>query len=182
MKKSSIFAAVSTPTKLDIYSDMDFLCPFDCLYLQRYKAVSNPMLAMSYIGRSFVGAKLGGETAFLILFTLIFHSTMPTKMKDYSGAKQSNAAVTPDCESVNPSEKQFDFSKLNEFFSDVMCPESCAKLLREIHSYYIESSIYALMDYAGMKPLSIAPPEDLQDQIYLLKQLIDLIKSVDKNL
>jgi hypothetical protein len=94
-KKSSIFAAVSMPTKLDIYSDMDFLCPFDCLYLQRYKAVSNPMLAMSYIGRSFVGAKSGGEAAFPLLYTLIFHSTMPTKMKDYSGAKHSNAPVTP---------------------------------------------------------------------------------------
>jgi hypothetical protein len=58
------------------------------------------MLAMSCIGRSFVGAKSGSETAFPFLYTLIFHSTMPTKMKDYSSAKHSNAAVTPDCESV----------------------------------------------------------------------------------
>jgi hypothetical protein len=40
-----------------------------------------------------------GAIAFLICITLIFHH-MTKRMKDYSGAKHSNALVTPDCESV----------------------------------------------------------------------------------
>jgi hypothetical protein len=82
MKNYSIFAAVSMPTKLNNYKKVEFLCPLDCLYLQRYKAVSNSVIPTSYISCGFVGAKSEGEAAFPILYTLIFHVSMPTKMKD----------------------------------------------------------------------------------------------------
>ena len=93
-KITRIFAAVSTPKKLILRSEVDFLCPFDNLYPQGYRAVSNPMLATSCVGRSFFGEKSGGGTAFYIFINLQFHSTMPKKMKIVAAAKHSNSRNT----------------------------------------------------------------------------------------
>jgi hypothetical protein len=182
MKKSRIFAAVSDQGTIYNISKRDFLCPLDCLYLQRYKAVSNLMIPASYVKSRFLGRKSGGEAAFPILINLIFHVSMTKEMKDYDTVNNSTRTVTPDCESVHRNEKQFDFSKFNEFFSDVIHPDEIIEELQEIQRYYIEASIYALMDCAGLKPLSIFPPENPQNQIYILERLINLIRSINKNL
>jgi hypothetical protein len=63
-KKRCTFAAVSGQGTIYNISKGDFLCPLDCLYLQRYKAVSNLMIPASYVKLRFLGRKSGGEAAF----------------------------------------------------------------------------------------------------------------------
>ena len=94
LEKYCIFASVSRPRKLNLSSGVDFLCPFERFYPQGYKAVLNPMLATSYSGCSFLGRKLGGKTAFLILLTYKFHSTMTKEMKSASKVNNSSRICT----------------------------------------------------------------------------------------
>jgi hypothetical protein len=123
-----------------------------------------------------------GEDSLLLCINFNFSSQMPKNEKDYSTAKHSTRTVTPDCESVNPCEKQYDFSKFNEFFTEYNFPDEVIECLGEIRTSYLETSMYVLMDYDGMKPLKMTPHEDIQNHVGLLSALINLIKSIDKKL
>jgi hypothetical protein len=93
-------------------------------------------------------------------------------------ANNGTRTVTPDCESVNPREKQYDFSEFNEYLTDVIYPDELVDDLQEIRNSYTELSLYALMECEGMNPGSYLPHEDIQNHIYHLSRLIELIKNL----
>jgi hypothetical protein len=105
---------------------------------------------------------------------------MTKRNEDYSTANNSNRNVTPDCESVNPCEKQYDFSKFNEYFTDVVHPCEFIEELQEIRKSYLEMSLYVLMDFDGMKPPKILPHEDAQNHVFYLSELINLAKTLQQ--
>jgi hypothetical protein len=81
-------------------------------------------------------------------------------------------------ESVNPKEKQYDFSAFNEYFTDVIYPDKIVDDLQEIRKSYTELSLYALMEYDDMKPYKQTPHEDIHRHICRLSELINLIKNL----
>ena len=100
-------------------------------------------------------------------------------MKDYSGAKHSNAHVTPDCESVNPKEKQFDFSAFNNYLTDVIHPEKLASGLEEFYQDYLTMALVIAMqsDYPVDYDLS-ERKIDRFNYLYNIKQFINLLKNL----
>jgi hypothetical protein len=99
-------------------------------------------------------------------------------MKDASKVNNSSPTSTPDCESVNSREKQFDFSAFSNYFTDVIHPDELIESLQEIRVYYLELSFYVLMDIDNMNPLKMLPHENVQRQIDHLAGLINLIKTL----
>ena len=103
---------------------------------------------------------------------------MPKTMKDYSGAKHSNAPVTPDCESVNAGGKSFDFSAFNKYLTKDVYPDELIEYLEDIRTSYLELSLHVLLEMEGMNPGRMLPHEDVQTHIYYLSSLINLIKTL----
>jgi hypothetical protein len=127
---------------------------------------------------SFVGAR-NWEANSLSLYTLIFHAQMPTKMKDYSGAKHSNATVTPDRESVKSSEKQYDFSELNDYFTTVTTPDELVSDLEALYTDYPKMALYiAIQENCPDGYLMTRSAADRLTYLYNLELLTDLLKQM----
>ena len=124
--KSDIFAAVSDQGTISNISKRGFLYPFDCLYLQRYRAVSNPMIPASYVKPRFLGRKLGGETAFFFLHTLVFHVSMTKEMKNANRANNSSRMRTPNgAKSVSYSTYLAEVNAKNEAYYFILSSGLC---------------------------------------------------------
>jgi hypothetical protein len=123
-------------------------------------------------------SEIGRRAAFPLLNALIFQVQMTREMKNYGGAKNSNAIVTPDCESVDRSVEGLDFSGFSDYLNRVIEPRDLAKYLREIREYYLEMALYVLLDYVGMDTGGGLPHEGIQDHVFHLSKLIDLFESL----
>jgi hypothetical protein len=99
--------------------------------------------------------------------------------KDASKVKYSSLAGAPDCESVN-GDKQFDFSKFNEFFNDEISPGEFIESLQELRVAHLELAVCAYDEYVNKKG-KMLPHEDIYDHVFCLAELIRLVKSIDKN-
>jgi hypothetical protein len=119
-----------------------------------------------------------GEGSLSPFIHFYFSPRMPKNEKDYSPANNSSRTVTPDCESVTRQEKQYDFSEFNNFFIDVIRPCMFAEWVEEIQKTYLNLSLYLLMDYAGMEQQKPFPHADIQNHIWCLSELINLIKKL----
>jgi hypothetical protein len=119
-----------------------------------------------------------GGTVFISAKTNNFLRDMLITEKIAAGGKNSISASTPDCESVDPREKQYDFSEFNEYLNYEVNPDELVDDLQEIRQFYTELSLYALMEYAGMKPYKQLPHGDIQNHIDSLSKLIELIKNL----
>jgi hypothetical protein len=106
-------------------------------------------------------------------------SSMTKRMKDYKGVKHSSAHVTPDCESVSLKEKQLDFSKFNDYFTDVISPHEAVCRLEELRTEYLRLSLHVLMKETFLDyRYSAYPSKDVEGFIGTLSGLIDLIKTL----
>jgi hypothetical protein len=98
--------------------------------------------------------------------------------KDCLPVNNSSLTSTPDCESVTHREKQFDFSKFNNYFNEAVPPDELVKGLQEIRAFYLELSLHALMARDGMKPVDISPHHDVLNHIDYLSELIEMVENL----
>jgi hypothetical protein len=164
MKNKNCIFAASIPQTIFLA----FVCV--AIFIATYSAVNAANIGYQFpvdccTAKSVIVCGRTGGDSLSFINTLIFHSQMPQTMKNASKVNNSTLTSTPDCESVTPKEKQFDFSKLNKYLTDVIYPSSVAEDLRAITISYLEMSLYTLMEFEGMRPLKMCPHEDVQDHI-----------------
>jgi hypothetical protein len=170
MKNFSITFAAFSDRNIFIrsISDSYFYGYLDAVYLKDTRLSIHGGLSLSS-DNLFLSER--GKIAFPLLNTLIFHSMTGT-MNNYSSTNNSNANVTPDCESVNLfDEKQYDFSKFNEFFTEITCPDELIPYLEEILIEYFDGVIYSVERNGFVH-------KDVHSHIFYLRVLIDLVKSL----
>jgi hypothetical protein len=108
-------------------------------------------------------------------------SSMLSRNKIARTVNNSSSTSTPDCESVASRENQLDFSKFNDYFTDEIHPCELIECLQEMRESYLNLSLHALMDYAGMKPGEAIPHEDVRHQAHILSRLISLVKELQQS-
>ncbi|MDR2816070.1 MAG: hypothetical protein LBB62_05140 [Proteiniphilum sp.] len=74
-------------------------------------------------------------------------------------------------------QKQYDFSEFNEFFNDIIWPYDFVDYLHEIRASYLQMSLCTSLSYIADNR-KILPPEEIDNHIFYLTQLIKLVKTL----
>ena len=105
-------------------------------------------------------------------------SFMQGTMKNVSKANNSILTNTSTHDTGNPTEKQYDFSKFQEYFSSEISPAALIALLEEMRREYLELSFYVACVWDNMNIPKRYPNENALMHSETIEYLIKAVKTV----
>ena len=79
---------------------------------------------------------------------------------------------------ISPEVKKYDYSAFNEHFREIETPEEMIPYLEEMRTEYIELSLYTEQITAGVNGIAHQSHEKALDHSHMLRDVIELFKSL----